>query len=74
MLNLRQLKPSGLPASSHARTISMPMFNLNVSVDMVGNMGEPLEHGPVDEDYGDEAPTGEFEAEAEAGPSTLTLS
>ena len=48
MLNLRQLSDSELSDTNRMRTISTPIFNFSFNVDVVGNMSEPLEHGPVE--------------------------
>ena len=43
MLNLRQLNDSEALSAGRIRTITTPVFK--ASVDIIGNMGEVLEHG-----------------------------
>ena len=43
MLNLRQLSESEARSACNVRTISTPMFRVNVNI--ADNMGEPLDHG-----------------------------
>ena len=48
MLNLRQLNPSAHELSSDAHQVSNFSINFRPTSDVLGNIGEPLDHGQSD--------------------------